>query len=260
MTSNFIKIDPPGTILSQAALVNLISKRSFGATSFVDVGCGGGSYSKKIISKFAIKGTGVDSSPSAIAVSKKELQEEIVSGIYSLIEGSSSELTQESFDFGISWMVIEHLKDETGFIADCFNAIKPGGQFYFAVPAREELWGIEDDTAGHYRRYSRESLKQVMKQAGFKNIEVISANVPISNLLLSLSNFLIAREEKSKLDLSMEEQTALSGIREIPWKTVFPKFFKLLLNEVTLLPLILLQKAFYQTDFGTVIIAVGDKD
>ena len=62
------------------------------------------------------------------------------------------------------------------------------------------------------------------------------------------------------MNSTLREQTELSGIREIPFKTVFPAWFRLILNRVTLYPLFILQRLFYRTNLGLTLLAVGRVD
>jgi hypothetical protein len=57
--------------------------------------------------------------------------------------------------------------------------------------------------------------------------------------------------------LQKSEQTLASGIREIPFKTVFPAPFKLVLNRWTMLPFVLLQRLFYRSSLGITVLACG---
>ncbi len=63
--------------------------------------------------------------------------------------------------------VIEHIPDDHAFLADCARAMEPGGYIYIAVPAHQFLWSVDDEYAGHYRRYGRAQLARVLKSAGF---------------------------------------------------------------------------------------------
>jgi hypothetical protein len=44
----------------------------------------------------------------------------------------------------------------------------PGGVIYLTVPANRVLWSVEDDYAGHYRRYTLKNLTGKLESAGFK--------------------------------------------------------------------------------------------
>jgi ABC-type uncharacterized transport system permease subunit len=121
-----------------------------------------------------------------------------------------------------------------------------------------DRWGVEDETAGHFRRYERAELAGAFASAGLEAVDVRSVSVPVANLTLNVSNFLIKRAgEGRKLQESQQERTESSGIREIPFKTVFPTPFKLVLNPVAMYPFFLLQRVFYRTSLGLTLLASG---
>lgn len=68
--------------------------------------------------------------------------------------------------------VIEHVADDQNFLLDCENAIEPGGFLYITVPAHRALWSVDDEYAGHYRRYSKSQLVKVVESAGFDVVQV----------------------------------------------------------------------------------------
>ena len=128
------------------------------------------------------------------------------------------------------------------------------------MPGRPDLWGIEDETVGHVRRYDRARLSGVLTRAGLRNVHVWSVAVPVANLLFRLGNAMIrASGEARKKSLSTRQQTEESGIRKIPFKTVFPPAFRLLLNRYTMAPLFVLQRLFYGSDLGLTLLAFGEK-
>jgi hypothetical protein len=43
----------------------------------------------------------------------------------------------------------------------------PGGRVYITVPAYQWLWSDEDILAGHFRRYTLQSLRSVLDKAGW---------------------------------------------------------------------------------------------
>jgi SAM-dependent methyltransferase len=64
--------------------------------------------------------------------------------------------------------VVEHIEDDVGFLRSLRGRLVAGGRFYCTVPAFSALWSGADDHAGHYRRYSRQSLQMTLEQAGFE--------------------------------------------------------------------------------------------
>lgn len=252
-----IKIEPPGTWCQYDAIMRTI--RRHGGESFVEVGCGAGELSRRLCEK-GMQGIGIDFSEEAFHQTRENLQRYIVADRYQLIAGNIFDIGSLSLavDWGISIMVMEHVEDDLGFIRKIQSFVKPNGHVMIGVPGRRDRWNIEDETVGHLRRYDNNDLKAVLEAAGLLEVRVVSVAVPVANLLFYVGNWLIHNSnEIKKKDLSLEDQTKASGIREISYKTVFPSWCKVLLNQRTLYPLFLLQRLFYNTNLGLTQLGVG---
>jgi SAM-dependent methyltransferase len=64
--------------------------------------------------------------------------------------------------------VIEHIDDDTSFLKTLHDHLLDGGMAYATVPAYQWLWSDEDETAGHFRRYTTDSLSARFSAAGFQ--------------------------------------------------------------------------------------------
>jgi hypothetical protein len=64
--------------------------------------------------------------------------------------------------------VIEHIRDDCGFLARLNRLVIPGGRVYITVPAYQWLWSNEDILAGHFRRYRLPGLRCVLNEAGYE--------------------------------------------------------------------------------------------
>ena len=64
--------------------------------------------------------------------------------------------------------VIEHIEDDIGFLKVLNGCLMDGGMVYATVPAYSWLWSDEDKTAGHFRRYSIDTLSTRFVAAGFR--------------------------------------------------------------------------------------------
>ena len=154
---------------------------------------------------------------------------------------------QAPVDLVISSMVLEHLDDEH--VARYFDfaaqQLRPGGRGILFAPGSPPHWGIEDEIAGHYRRYTARSLSDAITRHGWTPTHAVGLTYPLSNLLLGLSNTLVERAEADKQALSLQQRTEQSGDRDVEWKTDFPTWTRLLLNETMLRPAHWLQKLRY---------------
>ena len=161
----------------------------------------------------------------------------------------------EQADLVISSMVIEHLPDdeETRYFERCLDVLTEDGQAIVLVPASPRHWGVEDDIAGHIRRYTREGVTRRLEHLGWRVQHIAGLTFPLSNLLLPLSNGLVRRAEGARRTLSERERTRLSGDRHVAFKTHFPSVLAPVLNERALRPLHALQKAFVNHDAALVL-------
>ncbi|SDR05294.1 Methyltransferase domain-containing protein [Rhizobiales bacterium GAS113] len=253
----FELLDPPGMFCSYAALSDAIRGR--GLKTFIDIGCGSGAISRKLC-ELGLSGIGVDFSEQAIALARRHMASYIEAGTYSLGAADVHRLSSDfcKADLAVSYMVMEHVADDVGFLRKISEFTKPNGTVIVAVPGRRDCWTIEDETVGHLRRYDRCDLEEVMRTAGLHDIDVRSVAVPTANLLLGVGGWLIKHSgEMAKVGQSQREQTETSGIREIPWKTTFPSWARLILNHYALWPLFVIQRLFYKTGYGVTMMGIG---
>jgi len=71
------------------------------------------------------------------------------------------------FDLVIMADVLEHVEDEFAAMTEIARALKPKGKLIMTVPAGMELWSYHDEDLGHYCRYSKKKLRQLLDFAGF---------------------------------------------------------------------------------------------
>lgn len=64
--------------------------------------------------------------------------------------------------------VVEHIEDDLSFLKSLRGLMKEQGRLYITVPAYSFLWSEEDISAGHYRRYTRKGICDVIERAGFE--------------------------------------------------------------------------------------------
>ena len=69
--------------------------------------------------------------------------------------------------------VLEHIRDDGGFLRRVRETMAPEGRLYLTVPAGRFLWSDEDAVTGHFRRYGRRDLAERLHSAGFR-IEYVS--------------------------------------------------------------------------------------
>jgi phospholipid N-methyltransferase len=239
---------PPGTLLQLMYLDERLE--NIPAGRFIEIGPGSGEITQKLLNA-GWMGDVYDLSEETLNKIRIRFATEFAEGRLHAFAGDFLELSVgrdpgSGVDLIISCMVMEHMLDasETNFMEQAAKLLDRNGMMIGLVPASMAHWGIEDEVAGHVRRYDRATLLRLFEKTGWTARHLAGLTYPVSNILLPLSNFLVRKSEGEKTSLSQRERTKYSGRREVRFKTTFPSVLGLVLNEVTMLPLHWLQKAF----------------
>jgi SAM-dependent methyltransferase len=101
--------------------------------------------------------------PDAALVS--EIDQKIFSGklpaVCQSYTGYAADL-KEQFDSVLYIDVIEHIEADEQELKKAYELLRPGGRLFIIVPAHNSLFSAFDKMIGHYRRYSRASLKKII--------------------------------------------------------------------------------------------------
>jgi SAM-dependent methyltransferase len=82
-----------------------------------------------------------------------------------------------SLDLVTAMDVLEHIDEDYLVAAEIARVLRPGGTALIAVPCDMALWSAHDEACGHVRRYTRDSLTEVMRKADLAIERIWSWNV-----------------------------------------------------------------------------------
>ena len=74
----------------------------------------------------------------------------------------------ERFDLVAMLDVLEHIDDDLSSLKALCDRLAPKGTMVVTVPAHNWLWSHHDEIHHHKRRYSKDSLRSVMEEAGLE--------------------------------------------------------------------------------------------
>jgi SAM-dependent methyltransferase len=246
---------PPGTILQLLYLKERL--RGLSAGRFLEVGVGAGLISRVLLAR-GWTGVGYDLGDAALEQARENNEAAVAGGRYTLRHADWLRAPDDApVDLVISAMVLEHLadNDEEAYFRKAERQLRAGGRAIFFVPASPDAWGVEDEVAGHVRRYTAEGFRRRAEELGWRCDHLAGLTFPLSNLLLPLSNALVSRQERAALALAPGERTVRSGDRHVTLKTAYPPPFRLILNEAVLYPFHLMQKAFRSSSRALILYA-----
>jgi SAM-dependent methyltransferase len=80
-------------------------------------------------------------------------------------------------DLVTAFDVLEHIDEDYLAMAEITRVVRPGGTVLIAVPCDMALWSAHDEEVGHVRRYTRDTLTDVIQKAGLVIEQMWSWNV-----------------------------------------------------------------------------------
>lgn len=135
----------------------------------LEIGVGYGMYTEMLLAHGChVRGTDID--PQCLRnVQERFADNPQFSGGLLDLTSESSVRTHANFqaDTVVCLNVLEHIEDHRSALQWLREILVPGGQLALIVPAHQGLYGTMDAEAGHYRRYSRRSAREVLEQAGW---------------------------------------------------------------------------------------------
>ncbi len=133
-----------------------------------------------------------------------------------------SEFPQNRYDVVSMFDVLEHIEDDYSTLKIIHrNLLKNGGYLVLTVPAYMWMWSSFDERGGHYRRYNRSSLTDVLEKSGFKVKRITMFITLLFPLAVLVRFFNKAKAVKSESGLKIPKK----NINNVFTKTVYFESF-----------------------------------
>jgi SAM-dependent methyltransferase len=84
---------------------------------------------------------------------------------------TNNDLADNAYDVVVAINVLEHVEDDAKAACEVARILRPGGIFVVEVPAGPSLYDGYDACLMHYRRYTKASLRALLKGAGLALLE-----------------------------------------------------------------------------------------
>lgn len=192
--------------------------------------------------------TGIELDPLSYSILHRRL-ELLEAG--TALRGTSESLHDCQFDMVCAFEVLEHISDDIAALLSWNSLLPPGGYLLLSVPAHARKFGLLDELVGHFRRYDRNGLHQVLTTAGFEVIKISSYGLLLGQAI-NFASSLIAQVRGRRRALSdataesarfLQPSTAVDGLAR--W--------------LAALPFRWLQRPFSESDYGTGFVALARK-
>jgi SAM-dependent methyltransferase len=178
----------------------------------LDAGCGSGATLVELTRWGSVSGIDLNEDAADVARSR---------GAFDVRTGKLEELPwkDDTFDLVTCLDVIEHTADDVIALRELHRVVKAGGWSLITVPAYQALWSRHDETNHHFRRYSRRSLREAARVAGWQVQRETSFNTlllaPAAAVRLAHRGRAADRDHTPDLHLGPKW---LNGLLELPMR------------------------------------------
>ena len=170
-------------------LVRLVDFDGYRGRSVLDVGCGAGVD----LARFARGGaevTGVDVSPSAIDLARRNFEQQGLRGRFEVADGEGLPLPDNTFDLVFAHGVVQYTASPQRLVDECRRVLKPGGEAIFQVYNRIS-WlnalsklmkvGLEHEDAPVILKFSLGEFRRLL--TGFREVKIVPERFPVRSRL-----------------------------------------------------------------------------
>jgi 2-polyprenyl-3-methyl-5-hydroxy-6-metoxy-1,4-benzoquinol methylase len=130
--------------------------------SILNAGCGSGELSF-LLAAAGHRVLGIDPEPAYIDLAAARASTLGLKGCTFRVASIEAFEPPETFDCVVATDVLEHIADDRTAFDRLTNMVSAGSPVIITVPAMQMLFGFHDEALGHFRRYSRKTLRQLVE-------------------------------------------------------------------------------------------------
>ncbi len=133
----------------------------------LEIGCGQGNITVNLLDKEYVLGIDFDAAYLANIRERFSVQENFRAENRDITKDAAA-LKTHRFDTIVCINVIEHIEDDVAAAKKMCDILEPGGRVIVLAPAFSFLYSPYDRKVGHYRRYTKATLRTTLESAGFQ--------------------------------------------------------------------------------------------
>jgi SAM-dependent methyltransferase len=150
----------------RALVVALVRELIPRPAKVLDIGCGNGAMLAALVDD-GYQTVGVD----ALAPGLHRARRRLPGARVARASARRLPFANGAFDAAVVLDLLEHA-DDRAVLAQALCVLRPGGMLIASVPAGSWLWSYRDDDAGHLRRYSRTSVRALLRASEFEIVSM----------------------------------------------------------------------------------------
>ena len=148
-----------------------------------------------------------------------------------IIKNEVFSLKENTYDSILYLDVLEHIENDHQEIIKAFNSLKEGGKLIINVPAFQHLYSNFDKDVKHFRRYSKKTLLNLIKNLNYLSYEL--KYYDSLGYILSLMSKLFTKNYKNNFNKKIKLWNSLIPLSKILDTLIFHIFGKSLILIIT---------------------------
>jgi SAM-dependent methyltransferase len=199
----------PRYLFRKFNIIRILKKENI--KTFIDVGYGAGELACTLAKK-GYTGYGVDFSQTAMEVANK-LKEQLEIDDSSLVfmKGNLNKVKTKSADIIICCEVLEHIENDSAFLKK-LHALN-ASYLLLSVPSRQKWYDEFDKKVGHFRRYEKDDLSQLLQDNGYNIIEFSAYGYPFINFTRLVRRFMAGKVPSQSSDNARTKESGVNPIK-----------------------------------------------
>jgi len=189
-----------------------------------------------------------------VSIEARTLAEKVIalSGQHIPVLAAADVNWKESFNALFAFDVLEHIEHDRQALMQWHDWLRPNGTLLLSVPAHMRMWTAGDEWAGHFRRYEREPLLQLLRETGFTPEICECYGFPLTNLGERLSARVYAKRihRDAGMDSDRKRNNDRSGTDRGPHLKLYP-LLSSLPGKLALRTFFGMQHFFVGSDLGS---------
>ena len=170
-------------------LLRLVDFDGYRGKRVLDVGCGAGTDLVRFAKGGALV-SGVDISPSAVALARQNFSQQSLEADLREADGEHLPYADGTFDLVFAHGVLQYTPDSRALVEECRRVLKPGGDAIFQVYNRISWLNalskvmkvpLEHEDAPVLGRYSASEFRAML--TGFREIRIVEERFPVKSRL-----------------------------------------------------------------------------
>jgi SAM-dependent methyltransferase len=170
-------------------LVRLVPFDGYKGRRVLEVGCGAGVDLVRFARGGAIV-TGVDISPSAVALARENFRQQNLAADLREADGERLPFPDNAFDLVYAHGVVQYTADDRALVRECLRVLAPGGDAIFQVYNRVSWLNalsklmkvpLEHEGAPVLKKYSAPEFRALL--SGFRDVRIVEERFPVKSRL-----------------------------------------------------------------------------